>query len=73
MSEEKKEETKKEDTKRYSAVWWGQVQRSMVGNVPIDIVKQGSDAILEWLWMHGEQQEDDYADDWEPPFEPEEE
>ena len=74
LMEEKEmnKEYEKKETKKHSGVWCGQVQRTMVGDVPMDIVKQGSDAILSWLWENGEQQEDELADDWEPPFEPEE-
>ena len=57
-------------TKRYSAVWFGQVRRVMVGQVPIEVIEEGNDAILNWLWCEGEQLEDESAG-WEPPFEPE--
>ena len=56
-------------TKRYSAVWFGQVRRVMVGQVPIEVIEEGNDAILNWLWCEGEQL-DDETDGWEPPFEP---
>ena len=58
------------ETRRYSALWHGHVQRVMVGNVPIEVVERGNDAILEWLWCEGTQLEDE-TDGWEPPVEPE--